>query len=273
MSAVSHRGAVIGRGLAQAAGLGGARWVAILAMLVAWEGFARSGAVTPFMLPPFSVVVQRIWTDALSGELPVFLGLTLYRALTGFVLAAVPGIVLGILVSRVAALRWFLDPVISVGFPMPKIAFLPVVMLWFGVFDTSKIFMIVFDAVFPVLTATIAATQRVEHQLLWSARSLGADERELLWEVILPASVPQILTGLQVALPISLIIAIIAEMIMGGEGLGGAMITASRFADSPGVFAGLVEIAIAGICLIRGLAYVRRRLLHWHQETREPTSV
>jgi ABC-type nitrate/sulfonate/bicarbonate transport system permease component len=156
---------------------------------------------------------------------------------------------------------------------MPKIAFLPVAMLWFGVFDTSKIFMVVFDAIFPVLTATIAATQRVDTYLLWSARNLGASERELLREIVLPASLPQILTGLQVALPIALIVAIVAEMIMGGQGLGGAMITASRFADSPGVFAGLVEIAVVGVLLIKGTSILRRRLLHWHQETRTPANI
>ncbi len=89
----------------------------------------------------------------------------------------------------------------------------------------------------------MSATQGVDKELLWSARSLGASERQLLWEIILPAALPQILTGLQVALPISLIVAIVTEMLMGGAGLGGAMIAASRFANSPGVFAGIVEIA------------------------------
>jgi ABC-type nitrate/sulfonate/bicarbonate transport system permease component len=84
---------------------------------------------------------------------------------------------------------------------------------------------------------------------------------------VLPAASPQILTGLQVALPISLIVAIIAEMVMGGYGLGGAMMGASRFANSPGVFAGIVEIAVVGYALIKIMALARRRLLVWHQET------
>jgi len=87
--------------------------------------------------------------------------------------------------------------------------------------------------------------------------------------VALPAALPQILTGLQVALPIALILAIIAEMAMGGYGLGGAMMAASRFADSRGVFAGIVEIAIVGYALIKAMALIRRRLLVWHQESAE----
>jgi ABC-type nitrate/sulfonate/bicarbonate transport system permease component len=209
----------------------------------------------------------------MSGELAINLGLTLYRALTGFAIAAAAGIAIGILMSRRPLLRWFFDPIVSVGFPMPKIAFLPVFMLWLGLYDVSKISMAVFNAIFPVIAATMAAAESVDRHLLWSARSLGASERQLLREIILPASLPQILTGLQIALPISMIVVIVTEMLMGGQGLGGAMIAASRFADSPGVFAGIVEIAIAGLCLVRAMTALRKRLLRWHQEAREPATV
>jgi taurine transport system permease protein len=133
--------------------------------------------------------------------------------------------------------------------------------------------MATFNAIFPVIVATIAAAEGIDRQLLWSARSLGASERQLLREIILPAALPQIMTGLQVALPVSMILTIVTEMLMGGQGLGGAMIAASRFADSPGVFAGIVEIAVAGLCLVKGIALLRRRLLIWHQEAQAPTTV
>jgi ABC-type nitrate/sulfonate/bicarbonate transport system permease component len=254
-------------------GWGALRWSSIVILLVAWEGLARSGIVTPFMLPPLSAVLARIWTDAASGDLFYALGLTLYRAFSGFLIAAAAGIVLGVLIPRNRVVHWFFDPIISVGFPMPKIAFLPIVILWLGVFDASKISMVVFDAFFPVVTATIAGTQAVEREFLWSARNMGASERQLLWEIILPAALPQIMTGLQVALPIALIVAIVTEMKMGGVGLGASMMTASRFAESPGVFAGIVEIALAGYCLVKGMALIRRRLLLWHPEASMPTTV
>ncbi len=248
---------------------GGAGVFSILVVLIAWELFARSGKVTPFMLPPFSAVVERIYADAVSGDLWLNLGLTVYRAMTGFVIASVGGIALGAAMSRSRLAHWFFDPIISVGFPMPKIAFLPIIILWLGFYDVSKISIVVFDAIFPVVTATLGGIAGVEKELLWSARNMGAKERELMWQIVLPAALPQILTGLQVALPISLIVAIIAEMVMGGYGLGGAMMTASRFADSRGVFAGIVEIAIVGYGLIKAMAFTRRRLLVWHQETEE----
>ena len=252
---------------------GAMRVVVVLGLLIAWEVFARSGLVTPFMLPPLSAVLERIWNDALSGELAINAGLTLYRALAGFLIAAAGGIVLGMAMSRSVGVNWLFDPIISVGFPMPKIAFLPVVILWLGFYDVSKISMVVLDAVFPVVTATVAGIKGVERELIWSARNMGANDRELLWQIVFPAALPQIMTGLQVALPIALIVAVVAEMLMGGYGLGGAMNTASRFADSRGVFAGIVEIAVVGYCLVKGMAVLRRRLLLWHQEALEPSTV
>jgi ABC-type nitrate/sulfonate/bicarbonate transport system permease component len=249
-----------------------APWLAVLALALAWETVARSGAVTAFMLPKLSVVVERIGSEALSGELFRNLGLTLYRALTGFLVAAAAGIPLGILIARNRAVRWFFDPIVSVGFPMPKIAFLPIVTLWLGFYDVSKISMVVLDAIFPVVTAAIAGTLGVERELQWSARNLGASERQVLREIILPAALPEIMTGMQVALPIALIVCIVAEMKMGGVGLGAAMMTASRFADSPGVFAGIVEIALAGYVVVRGMALLRRRLLLWHHEALAPAT-
>src|SRR5580704_16467535 len=245
------------------------KWLRLLPIVLlglAWEGFARSGAVTPFMLPPLSAVLLRVWSDAVTGDLALNTGLTLYRALTGFLIAAGAGVALGCAMSRSAPARWLFDPIISVGFPMPKMAFLPIVILWLGFFDTPKIAMVVLDAIFPVVTATLAGLQGVERELIWSARNMGAGTRELVWQIMLPAALPQILTGLQVALPLSLIVAVVAEMAMGGYGLGGAMMTASRFADSRGVFAGILEIGVVGFCLVKAMELLRRRLLVWHQE-------
>ena len=248
------------------------RVFSIVVLVVAWEGLARSGQFTPFVLPSLSSVIERIWTDAMSGDLAINTGLTVYRAMVGFLISMVGGILIGAAMSRNAIANWFFDPIISVGFPMPKIAFLPVVILWLGVYDVSKITMVVIDAIFPVIAATMIAIRGVENELIWSARNMGADDRELMWQIVLPAALPQILTGLQVALPISMIVAVVAEMLMGGYGLGGAMMTASRFADSRGVFAGIVEIAIVGYVLIKLMSLLRRRLLVWHQEANEPTT-
>jgi len=250
----------------------GTRAFSIVALLVGWELLARSGAFTHFQLPAFSDVVQRIWKDGVSGDLWVNTGLTLYRALVSFFICVVGGVLIGMAMSRSTIANWFFDPIVSIGFPMPKIAFLPVVILWLGVFDVSKITITVIDAIFPVIAATVLAIQGVDRHLIWSARNMGASNRELVTQIVLPAASPQIMTGLQVALPLSLIVTVVAEMLMGGYGLGGAMMTASRFANSTGVFAGIVEIAIVGYILVKAMAIARRRLLIWHQEANAPST-
>ena len=255
-----------GPGFLTRVGHGLARWSLVIGLFLLWDALARSGTFTPFMLPSPESVIERIWRDATGGNLFISMALTLYRALTGFFIAATLGVLIGLFMSRVAAVRWFFDPVISVAFPMPKITFLPVIVLWLGFYDIAKISMVVFDAIFPVITATLVGLQAVEKELLWSARNMGAKERELLWQVMLPAASPQIMTGLQVSLPIAVIVAIVAEMLMGGYGIGGDMSQASRMADSRGVFAGIVEIAVVGWFLVKGMSLLRRRLLVWHPE-------
>jgi ABC-type nitrate/sulfonate/bicarbonate transport system permease component len=242
----------------------------IFLLLVSWEAVAHSGLVTAYLLPPIEAVVVRIGEDIASGDVFVNLGLTLYRTLVGFGVAAVIGIVLGVLMWRSRVVFWFFDPIVSMGFPMPKVAFLPIFILWFGLFDLSKIMLIIVNAVFPIVVSTVAGLHQVERELIWSARSMGASERRISFEIVPSAALPQILTGLQVALPISLIVAVVTEMIMGGGGLGGSMIESARYLISAGVFAGIVEIAAAGFLLIKTMELIRRRLLVWHVETAPP---
>jgi ABC-type nitrate/sulfonate/bicarbonate transport system permease component len=239
----------------------------VVLLAVAWEWGARMHFVSDFLLPSLSSVLIRLWDDVISGEILTGLGLTMLRTFAGFSMAAVAGIIIGITIARFRFVRWFFDPIVSIGNPLPKIAFLPIFILWFGVFDWSKIAMVAFSSVFPVIVATWAATENVDKFMIWSAESLGVSRRQLLWQIILPSSMPEVFTGLQIALPVSLIVVIICEMTMGGEGLGGTMMTSMRFADSPGVFSGIVAIAIVGSVLVKLMEIVRRRLLVWHQES------
>lgn len=272
--------AITGAGVAQAAAAIGRTlfdrvgpFVTVGGLLIAWELAAQLELVIAFLLPPLSVVLMRIGEDLISGSLLTDIAITLYRTLVAFGLATVFGVTVGILISRNVAVRWFFDPLISIGLPMPKIALLPIFMLWFGLFDMSKILMVAFSASFQIVIATWAATRMVEKELIWSARSLGATEGQVLREVVFPAALPQILTGLQIAMPICLIVVLVTEMVMGGQGLGDSMLKSARYVDSPGVFAGIVEIGVLGFCVIKVMEKLRRRLLVWHQETAKETTV
>jgi ABC-type nitrate/sulfonate/bicarbonate transport system permease component len=242
--------------------------LSIVGLFVAWEILARTGVFNQYLLPPFSIVAQRVAADLLNGNFFLNAAHTLYRALAGFSIAAALGIVIGVTMTRFRLVRWFFDPIVSVGFPMPKVAFLPVFMLWFGAYDASKITLIAFASFFAIAVNTIAGTQGVDRFLIWSARSLGCTQRKMLWTIILPAALPQILTGLQIAMPLAMIVTIVTEMLMGGIGLGGEMIRAQRFADSIGVFSGIVQIGFTGFVVIFSLRWLRRQLLTWHEEAK-----
>jgi taurine transport system permease protein len=243
-------------------------WGAILpiAIIVLWEFVARERYVSPFLLPPFSQVVERLWTDVKSGDLMGLAGQTFLRLVISYVIAVVSGVILGILMARVGFARWFLDPILSIGLPAPKIAFLPIFVLWFGVFDKPKIIMTIIACIFPVIAGTWAGTQGIDKYLIWSAQNLGATRRELLVQVVFPAALPSILTAMQVAMPIAFIVVVVTEMLTGGDGLGGSMIEAAKLADSAGVFSNLIVIGLMGFALLWALQVVRRRILGWHPE-------
>lgn len=244
-----------------------------VALLALWEVSVRQHLVSTFLLPSIGQVVQRIGADLSSGDLLQATVGTAMRLVASYAIAAVSGVVLGILMSRIFFIRWFLDPVISIAYPMPKISLLPIFVLWFGVFDKPKIVISAFACVFPIIAGTFAGTQGVDKYLVWSAENLGTKPAQMLWKVILPAALPQILTSLQIALPIAFITVIVAEMLTGGGGLGGAMMESARLADPSGVFANLVVIAILGFIAIRGLEFARRRILVWHEEVQRQGAI
>ncbi len=243
------------------------RWASIAVLLITWETVCRLEWVDHFLLPSLSDVLARLASELWRGDLALLTLITAYRAVLSFVIAAVAGVLIGVWMSMSPRARWFWEPVVSFGFPIPKIALMPIFILWFGFFDTSKIAMTAFSAVFPIITATHFGTRNIDRHLIWSARSLGVRDRKLFWRIAIPAALPQILTGLQIAVPICLIVALVTEMLSGGLGLGGYMIAAVRVAQSDKVFAGLICAAAIGSALIYSFALLRRRLLVWHAET------
>lgn len=231
-----------------------------------WEITIRAGFADPYLLPAPSAIVRRGMEEAISGDLIRHAALTIYRGMAGFLIAAALGVVLGTLAARNAFCRWLIDPIVSVGFPAPKISLLPIFILWFGLGDTSKLVMIVITCIFPVISATYLGASSIDRYLIWSARNLGMSRRRLLWKIIIPAALPQILNGLQIAFPLALIVTVVTEMITSGGGLGGYMMRSARFALSEQVFAGIVTIGILGYLLLELFDRLRRYLLRWHAE-------
>lgn len=239
----------------------------LVIVLVLWELVGQLGLIHYYFLPPLSDILGTFWTLTFSGfpDSPMLSNayLTLERALIGLSIAVVLGVPIGVLVARNAFVRWFFDPIITIGYPVPVIALVPVFLLWFGNGNLAKIVLVALGTFWPVAVNARNATRTVQQNLLWSARMMGTSDRQLLWKVVIPAAAPGILTGIQIALPLSLIITFVFEMVAGGGGLGHLEIQGVRSFKSPQVFAVLIAIMLIGLVLDRALRGLRGRLLRW----------
>jgi ABC-type nitrate/sulfonate/bicarbonate transport system permease component len=244
-----------------------ARNASVVVVLILWEVTTRAGLFDNYLLPPLSAVLRQGWLDIESGDIPRHVLETAYCAIAGFGSAAIVGIAAGALMSMSALMRRIMEPLVSVAFPIPKISFLPIFILWFGLGNLSEITMIAFTCVVPIVSATFLGTTGVDKYFLWSASNLGTRPHRLFWKVVIPAAAPEIISGLQVAFPLALIIAVVTEMLSGADGLGGYMIHAVRFAESAKMFAGLLATLLLGLVFMQSFAVLRRRLLVWHAET------
>jgi ABC-type nitrate/sulfonate/bicarbonate transport system permease component len=203
-------------------------------------------------------VLDQFWVLLRDGEIVAPLLVSLYRAFAGLALAVMAGVLGGLLMARSRWTDWALDPLVSIAFPAPKIAFVPIFILWFGIDHLSKILLVAFTCVFPMIIATYHGTTAVSRTVVWSAQAMGTPERKLLYRIILPAT-----------LPVALITAFTAEMIAGGGGVGSALMFAQRFFQTPIVFVYILIMLMTGFVLDRLVLWSRRRLLPWQDGVQE----
>lgn len=235
----------------------------LVILLVLWELVGQFELVHYYFLPPLSDILRTFYELTAAGTMLDHAYLTLRRAMVGLVIACVLGVVVGVLSGRNRVFGWFWDPIIEVGYPVPVIALVPVFMFWFGTGDLPKIVLVAVGCFWPVAINARNATREVDENLVWSARMMGTSDRQLLRKVVVPAAAPEIITGIQIALPISLIITFVFEMVAGGGGLGHLEIQGVRSFDSAQVYATIIAIMILGFALDRGLGLLRDRLLEW----------
>lgn len=252
--------------------VGGALWRAIkflypiALVIVLWAIVARAGWARPLFLPSPLQVAQQFWPLLVGGEVVKPLLVSLYRAFGGLAIALVIGTAAGLAMGRMRWVRWGIDPVVSFAFPAPKIAFIPIFVLWFGIDDASKILMVAFTCVFPIIVATYHGATATPKIVIWSAQAMGTSERELLRRIVFPATLPYIFSGLRVTVPVALITAYTAEMVSGGGGLGAALMFAQRFFHTPTVFLYIILMLLSGIVLDQLMLAARARLIPWQPE-------
>lgn len=233
----------------------------ILALLAAWQGTVAGGFVPAALLPPPAAVFGRLAQNLVDPAFLGHAGVTLYRLFTGFLIALAIGVPLGLAGARIRAVGAVLRPLVRVLAPVPKIALYPALILSLGFDDASKIVLVVADALFPILLATFAGAAAVEPKLVWSARAAGTSATATLWKVVLPATLPAILTGSRIALVIACIVVFLAEMITSTDGLGYLLVRATRTFQIVDMFVPLLAISGIGLLLNGALALARRHLL------------
>jgi len=239
----------------------------LLLVLLAWEMVGRFGLVRPLFLPTVGSVFAKSWLLLIDGEIVVPLLISLYRAFAGLSIAVVVGVVIGLLMARSKLAHWMLDMLVSLAFPAPKIAFVPIFILWFGIDHLSKILLVAFTCVFPMIVGTYHGALAVNRNIIWSAEAMGTPERKVLSRIILPASLPYIFNALRVTVPVALITAFTAEMIAGGGGVGSALMFAQRFFESPTVFVYILVMLTTGFVFDRFILRLRHRFIPWQDES------
>ncbi|MFJ3204444.1 ABC transporter permease subunit [Streptomyces sp. NPDC086989] len=253
------RGAALGRWLRAAA----LRSAALLALIALWETAPRLGLVDATFLPPASEVAKAWWGLLLDGQLGEHTRASLVRSFGGFGIAVVVAVPLGLLIGWYRPVAALLGPLLEVFRNTAALALLPVFVLLLGIGETSKVSIVVYACVWPILLNTISAVGNADPTLVKLARSMDLSTPRLFQKVILPSSVPAIFTGIRLAGAVSILVLVAAEMIGAKAGLG-YLINASQFNFAiPEMYAGIVTISAIGVAFNQLLVTIERRLSVW----------
>jgi NitT/TauT family transport system permease protein len=237
--------------------------LAILLLLVIWELVPRLGLVEVAFFPPFSDVVQA-WLQLLeSGELFSHIGSSLFRSLIGFSLALILAIPLGLIVGWYKTAAEILTPLLEIFRNTAALAILPVFILLLGIGESSKISIVMYACVWPVLLNTVSAVKGVDPLLIKSAKSMGLSSFRLFQKVVLPASVPTIFTGIRLAGASSILVLIAAEMVGASAGLGYLINYAQLNFEIPKMYAGIITISLVGVMINWLLTSLERYFSSW----------
>ncbi len=241
------------------------RFAALALVLAAWEAAARSGLWSPLLFPPLGKIFRELAAFASTTEAWEKTLVTLERAFAGFAVAAIAGVLLGMLMGRSRVAAALLEPLFSGTYAVPKLALFPIFIFVFGIGSLSKVALVFLECLYPIVIITSQGAQHVNRALLWSAQNMGASRAQILRRVIVPATVPFIFAGLRVALPVAMIVVIITEMVSSADGLGYLVIYALSSLQTARMLAVVVVIAALGVALDALLLFARDRLVYWEK--------
>ncbi|MBI1205173.1 MAG: ABC transporter permease subunit [Rhodopseudomonas sp.] len=242
-----------------------APYLVIAAFLLVWELTVRIRDIPPIYLPAPSAIVKYLIEMTLDGSMPYHLSITFLRIMAGFLVAGFFGILVGIAMGMSALIARIVDPWIAALYPLPKISLIPLLIIWLGTGESYKIVISAVTAFFPVAISTFAAIRQVDSGLMKAAKDLGANARQVQFNVVIPAALPGIFSGLQLGMGVTIIMIVAAEMIGGtsDSGMGYLLIHAGQVLETEKVFAGLIVLAIFGAVITYGQKRIDRLIAPW----------
>lgn len=241
------------------------RYAPLVLLAVAWELVARFELVSTSALPPLTSVFVAWFEMLTSGELLKNAGFSLYRASIGLLLALLVGSVLGIAMAWSRSVNAVLGPLVEMLYPMPKTALIPITVIWLGFGDGSKVLLIFLGCMLPVTIGAFNGARGSDQALVWSARSMGANRLRMLWDVVVPSALPELLNGTRTALALAFILMVTSELIVSRNGLGNLIGFLGANGSYEAMYAVVLTVAFLGFGADRIYQLFMRRLLLWRE--------
>ncbi len=243
------------------------RAVSVAVFFVVWEYYGRR--MDPIFMAPPSAIFAAALELIRTGVLEKALIQTLWPFSVGMALTVVVGIALGIVMAQWRTLEYVLDPFINALYAIPRIALVPLIILWAGLEFAGKVTILVSVAVFPITVNTYSGIRDVRGAMLEIGRAYGATEWQIFWKIILPAAIPFIMAGIRLAVGLAIIGIIVAEFFTAISGLGGMIVEYANVFATAKLFVPIIVIALVGVVLTEFVMWLERRMSRWRQLERE----
>jgi ABC-type nitrate/sulfonate/bicarbonate transport system permease component len=241
--------------------------ILLIALLLLFWQFSAMYLVTSPTWPSITRIIAAWFENLIDGTLALHLLATFWRQMLGYGLAIVLGITLGLVMGYYRVFYNLFEPIVEVLRPIPGPAYLPVLVLFVGIGHEMKVVLIMVASLFPILLNTYSGVRSIDRVQFDTARTLGLTTLQTFRELVIPAAAPQILTGMRISLAISLILAILSEMIVSNDGLGYFVLLSQRTFKVPEMYAGIFTLAIFGYALNRIFLLMEASVIRWHQES------
>jgi ABC-type nitrate/sulfonate/bicarbonate transport system permease component len=243
------------------------RTASVAIFFVIWEYYGRR--MDPIFMAPPSAIFEAAVQLIQSGALKKAMVQTLWPFSVGMALTVVVGIALGIIMAQWRTLEYVLDPFVNALYAIPRIALIPLIILWAGLEFVGKVSILVSVAIFPITVNTFSGIRDVRGAMLEIGRAYGATEWQIFWKIVLPAAIPFIMAGIRLAVGLAIIGIIVAEFFTAISGLGGMIVEYANVFATAKLFVPIIVIALIGVVLTELVMWLERRMSRWRQLERE----